>query len=95
MTVKKHEENNSQYFAKFFDNLKALGFSKDDIQKYGNTFYEVYFKKLSEEYDANICFDLDETLSKANVYWNLKLGLKNHGYIKYALKFGRKFAKLH
>lgn len=92
ITIQQHEVNNQDYFGKFFDNLELLGFSSDDIIKYGNSYYEIYFKKASEKYGVDINFDLDEKLSIAHVYWNLKLGLHNHEFFKYSLDFAKKFA---
>lgn len=94
ITVKTHEQTNQLYFIKFFDNLDYLGFLQQDIQKYGNTFHEVYFKKACDIYGVDMEIDMNETISKAHVYWTLKLGLSKHDFFRYALEFGRKFAKL-
>lgn len=94
ITVKTHEQTNQLYFMKFFDNLDYLGFLQQDIQKYGNTFHEVYFKKACDIYGVDMEIDMNETIPKAHVYWNLKLGLSNHEFFRYALEFGRKIAKL-
>lgn len=94
ISVREHEFNNPNYFNKFFNNLEILGFTKKDIEKYGNTFYEIYFKKMSEKYSINISFDSNENVSKAHTYWNLKLGLNNHDFFKYSIDFARKFTSL-
>lgn len=94
VSIRQQESNQLVYFDKFFNNLKYLGFDKQDIEKYGNSFHEVYFKKASEKYNVDIDFNLDESISKAYVYWNLKLGLANHKFFKESLVFGKKFAKL-
>ena len=88
------EINNPSYFQKFFDNLEYLGFNNNDITKYGKTYHEIYFKKACEKYGVDVEFDINETVSKAYVYWNLKLGLANHEFFKNALEFARKFGKL-
>ena len=94
MNLKTFEMNNISYFNKFFINIEYLGFEQSDITKYGNSFHEIYFKKACEKYGIDLEIDLNETLSKAYVYWNLKLGLAHHEFFKYALEFARKFAKL-
>lgn len=94
LSVGKHEENNVAYFSKFFNNMEYLGFNSQDIKKYGESFHEISFKKASEKYNVDIDFNLNESVSKAYVYWNLKLGLTNHNFFKYAIKFAKKFARL-
>lgn len=94
ISIKEHEFNNTNHFNKLFDNLEILGFTKKDIEKYGNTYYEMYFKKASEQYAININFDLNEKVSKAHIYWNLKLGLNNHEFFKYSIDFAKKFTSL-
>ncbi|WP_141048477.1 hypothetical protein [Aliarcobacter cryaerophilus] len=94
MNLKTFEMNNISYFNKFFINIEYLGFEQSDITKYGNSFHEIYFKKACEKYGVNIGFDLNETISKTYVYWNLKLGLSNHDFFKSSLEFGKKFATL-
>lgn len=93
-SIIEHEKANPAYYGKFFDNLELLGFSKEDIKRYGNTFHEIYFKKAAQKYGVDIGFNLNESISKAYVYWNLKLGLANHEFFKDALLFSKKFAKL-
>jgi hypothetical protein len=93
-SVKEFEINNFSYFTKFFDNLEILGYLKQDIEKYGGTFHEMYFKKASQKYGVDIGFDLNETVSKAYVYWDLKLGLQDHQFLKDTLEFNRKYASL-
>jgi hypothetical protein len=95
ITIREIEETNFSYFKPFFDNLEILGFEENDRKKYGTSYHEIYYKKAVEQYGVDIGFDMNETVSKAYVYWNLKLGLHNHEFIKYTLDFGRKFAKLH
>ncbi len=90
----KLEINNPNYFQKFFDHLEYLGFDNNDTIKYGKTYHEIYFKKACEKYGVDIGFDMNENISKAYVYWYLKLGLANHEFFKYSLEFGKKFAKL-
>ncbi len=94
ITIRQYELKNQSYFSKFFNNLKYLGFEMENLEKYGNTFYEIYYKKAIEKYNVNINFDLDENLMKAEIYWNLKLGLHNHDFFKYSLDFAKKFSKL-
>ncbi|MCD8477784.1 MAG: hypothetical protein LRY68_07690 [Sulfurospirillum sp.] len=94
ITVREHERNTPSFFGKIFDHLSYLGFTEDDLAKYGRSYHEVYFKKASEIYGVDINFNLDETVCKAYVYWNLKLGLKHHEFFQYSLEFGRKYAKL-
>lgn len=93
-TVYQHEINNPNYYQKFFDNLEYLGFDNNDITKYGTTYHEIYFKKACEKYKVDVEFDINETISKAYVYWNLKLGLSNHEFFKYSLEFGKRFAEI-
>ena len=94
MNLKTFEMNNISYFNKFFINIEYLGFEQSDITKYGNSFHEIYFKKTCKKYGINIGFDLNETIPKAYIYWNLKLGLSNHEFFKSSLEFGKKFATL-
>ena len=94
MNLKTFEMNNISYFNKFFINLEYLCFEQSNIEKYGNSFHEIYFKKACEKYGIDLEIDLNETLSKAYVYWNLKLGLSNHEFFKSSLEFGKKFATL-
>ena len=94
MNLKTFEMNNISYFNKFFINLEYLCFEQSNIEKYGNSFHEIYFKKACEKYGIDLEIDLNETLSKAYVYWNLKLGLSNHEFFKSSLEFGKKFAEL-
>ncbi len=94
ITVRQHERNNASYFGKVFDYLNYLGFSESDLIRYGRSYNEVYFKKASETYGVDIGFNIDETVSKAYVYWNLKLGLTHHAFFQYSLEFGRKYAGL-
>lgn len=85
MTLKKFQEDNQIYFGKLLNNLEFLGFDNDDIKKYGSSFYEIYFKKNSERYNINIDFDINETMKKGYVYYNLKLGQNNHDFFAYAV----------
>ncbi len=85
MTLKKFEEDNQIYFGKLLNSLDLLGFDNDDIKKYGSSFYEIYFKKNSERYNINIDFDINETMKKGYVYYNLKLGQNNHDFFAYAI----------
>lgn len=94
MNLKTFEMNNISYFNKFFINIEYLGFEQSDITKYGNSFHEIYFKKACEKYGINIGFDLNETIPKAYIYWNLKLGLSNNEFFKSSLEFSKKFATL-
>lgn len=82
ISIKQHEESNQNYFQKLLDNLEYLGFEKNDLQKYGNLFHEINFKKAIEKYNVDIGFDLNETVKKAYVYYNLKIGYGNHKYFK-------------
>lgn len=93
ISIREHENKNPQYFGNFFDHLDALGFSKEDSEKYGHTFHEIYYKKASECYDVDIDFNLNETVSRAYIYWNLKLGLKNHQFFKNTINFSRQMLK--
>ena len=72
----------------------ALTKAKNDIEKYGNTYHEIYFKKLSEKYNIPIDFSMEESVKKAYVYWNLKLGYNNHHFFRNAIDFDNKFGKL-
>lgn len=94
VAVEQHEKNHPEYYCKFFQNLGFLGFRQSDVEKYGKTYHEVYYKKASETLGVDIGFNLHETVSRAYVYWNLKLGFRNHEFFKYALDFGKKYAKL-
>ena len=94
ITIKEFEMSNLSYFSKFFDNLEYLGFSEEDIQQYGKKYHEIYFKKACDIYGVDIGFDMNETVSKAYVYWNLKIGFANHEFFKESLEFARKFARL-
>ena len=55
---------------------------------------EIYYKKASVKYCIDINFDLNETVSRAYIYWNLKLGFHNHNFFKYAINFSKKYTKL-
>ena len=92
-SLREHENKNPQYFGNFFDHLEALGFSNEDSEKYGHTFHEIYYKKASECYNVDIDFNLNESVSRAYVYWNLKLGLKNHQFFKNTINFSRQMLK--
>ncbi|AYJ79309.1 hypothetical protein AN286_03850 [Aliarcobacter cryaerophilus ATCC 43158] len=81
-TLREFENQNKIYFQKLIDNLDHLGFNKDDINKYGNSFNAISFKSYSQKYSIDIDFNLDETVKKAYVYYHLKLGHKNHNYFK-------------
>lgn len=94
ISLRQHELENATYYNKLFLNLEHLGLDKQDIAKYGNSFHEVYFKKASEKYNVDINFSLDESMSKAYVYWNLKLGLTNHEFFKEGISYIRKIIKL-
>ena len=94
ISVRQHEINHPLYFGKIFDNLEYLGFTHIDVERYGKSYNELYYKKASEVYGVEIDFNIDEIVSKAYVYWNLKLGLHNHEFFKYTLDFGRKYTGL-
>lgn len=94
ISLKEYEKKYSSYFQKFFDNLNFLGFDEKDIKKYGNSFYEVYFKKLSEKYNVNIDFDLKDNISKVHVYYTLTIGLQNHDFFKYSINFSKNMIRL-
>jgi len=95
ISIREHENSHPLYFNKFFDNLVALGFDQTDSEQYGTTFYEIYYKKASEQYGVDIHFDLNQNLSRAYVYWNLELGLKSHEFFKTSIQFVRKMIKLY
>ncbi|MGJ0302697.1 hypothetical protein NG774_05125 [Aliarcobacter cryaerophilus] len=82
LTLREFENQNKAYFKKLLDNLEYLGFNKDDINKYGNSFNTINFKSASKRNRIDIDFNLSETLRKAYVYYNLKLGYKNHNYFE-------------
>ncbi|WP_066345816.1 hypothetical protein [Aliarcobacter cryaerophilus] len=82
LTLREFENQNKEYFQKLIDNLEYLGFNKDDINKYGNSFNTINFKSASKKNRIDIDFNLSETLRKAYVYYNLKLGYKNHNYFE-------------
>ena len=82
LTLREFENQNKVYFKKLLDNLEYLGFNKDDIDKYGNSFNAISFKSYSEKYNIDIDFNLSETVRKAYLYYNLKLGYKNHNYFE-------------
>lgn len=94
ITLRQHEIDNPSYYYKFFRNLEFLGFKNKDIEKYGNSFHELYFKKASSKYNVDINFSLDESISKAYLYWNLKIGLADSKYFKDALIFAKNFVRL-
>lgn len=94
ITLKQFEHNNQSYYKKFFNNLEYLGFEQNDIKKYGSNYHEIYFKKLSKKYNTPIDFSMEESLKKAYVYWNLKLGYNNHDFFRNTIDFGRRFGKL-
>lgn len=95
LTLYEFENQNRAYFQKLLDNLEYLGFEKDDIKKYGNIYTEINFKKAIEKYGVDIEFDLNETVKKAYVYYNLKIGLKNHNYFKEVIEKIKKSIELH
>ncbi|GAB1465119.1 hypothetical protein MASR2M54_06190 [Aliarcobacter cryaerophilus] len=82
LTLREFENQNKEYFQKLIDNLEYLGFNKDVIDKYGNSFNAISFKSYSEKYNIDINFNLDESTRIAYIYYNLKLGYKNHIYFK-------------
>lgn len=82
LTLREFENQNKVYFKKLLDNLEYLGFNKDDIDKYGNSFNAINFKSASKKNSIDIDFNLSETVRKAYVYYNLKLGYKNHNYFE-------------
>lgn len=81
-TLREFESQNITYFQKLLDNLEYLGFNKNDINKYGNSFSAITFKSDSQKYNIDIDFSLDESTRIAYVYYHLKLGHKNHNYFK-------------
>ena len=81
-TLREFESQNITYFQKLLDNLEYLGFNKNDINKYGNSFSAISFKSDSQKYNIDIDFSLDESTRIAYVYYHLKLGHKNHNYFK-------------
>ncbi|MFW2557808.1 hypothetical protein ACOTV5_08990 [Aliarcobacter butzleri] len=82
LTLREFENQNKAYFQKLLNNLEYLGFNKDDIDKYGNSFNAISFKSYSEKYNIDINFNLDESTRIAYIYYHLKLGYKNHIYFK-------------
>ncbi|MFY9105128.1 hypothetical protein OZY38_07720 [Aliarcobacter cryaerophilus] len=82
LTLKEFENQNKTYFQKLLDNLEYLGFNKDDIDKYRNSFNAISFKSYSEKYNIDINFNLDESTRIAYIYYHLKLGYKNHNYFE-------------
>lgn len=94
VTIEEQEKNNTEYFSKFFDNLEYLGFTKEDKAKYGESFHAIWYKKASETYNVPIDFDPKQSMVKAYLTWNLKLGFNNHEFFKYALDFAKKYARL-
>ncbi|RBQ30135.1 hypothetical protein [Aliarcobacter vitoriensis] len=82
LTLREFENQNKTYFQKLIDNLEYLGFNKDDINKYGNSFNAISFKSASQKYSIDIDFNLDESTRIAYIYYHLKLGHKNHNYFK-------------
>lgn len=94
ISLKEKEQKDYTYYQKFFENLEYLGFERNDIEKYGDSYHEIYFKKLIEKYIIPIDFSMEESVKKAYVYWNLKLGFKNHEFFQFVINFIRKMIKL-
>ncbi len=94
LTLREKEHRDFLYYEKFFANLEYLGFEQTDREKYGSTFHEIYFKKMSERYAIDIDFNLDQTVSKAYVYWYLKIGFNNHDFFRFAIYFIKKMNEL-
>ncbi|AZL54720.1 hypothetical protein EI285_09085 [Aliarcobacter skirrowii] len=94
ITLRQHQKNFESYFNKFFENLDYLGFKKEDIQLYGNTFFEIYFRRCMKEYNIYINFNLDEKVYIAYVYYYLKLALQNHNFLQFEVNFFRKLLGL-
>ena len=82
LTLREFENQNKAYFQKLLNNLEYLGFNKDVIDKYGNSFNAISFKSYSEKYNIDINFNLDESTRIAYIYYHLKLGYKNHNYFE-------------
>lgn len=94
LSLREKEQKDYIYYRRFFDNLEYLGFEQNDIEKYGNTYHEIYFKKLSEKYNIPIDFSMEESVKKAYVYWNLKLGYNNHQFFRNTIDFSKRFGKI-
>ncbi|MCT7554883.1 hypothetical protein [Aliarcobacter butzleri] len=94
LTLREYENQNKSYFQKLLDNLEYLGFNKDDINKYGNSFNAINFKSTSQKYGIKIDFNLDETVRKTYVYYNLKLGYKNHNYFEETINIATRIYNL-
>lgn len=94
LSLREKEQKDYIYYRRFFDNLEYLGFEQNDIEKYGNTYHEIYFKKLSEKYNIPIDFSMEESVKKAYVYWNLKFAFNNQVFFGNIIDFSKKFWKL-
>ena len=73
LTLREFENQNKAYFQKLLNNLEYLGFNKDDIDKYGNSFNTINFKSASKKNRIDIDFNLSETIRIAYVYYNLNI----------------------
>ena len=94
ISINRFEKDNPKLYQKFFDNLEYFEFESINLDKYGNTFHEIFFRKISEKYDININFNGEDTIKIVSVYYHLRLGLKNHEYFKFMLNFIDKWNKL-
>jgi hypothetical protein len=94
LTVKQYAEMTREYYKKFFQNLEFFGFHKEDVEKYGNNLYEIFYKNAIKKYNIDMYFDMNENIKKAFVYWNLKLGSKNHNFFKDSINLTKKMIQL-
>jgi len=94
ISINKFEKNNPKLYQKFFDNLEYFEFESINLDKCGNNFHKIFFRKMSEKYDININFNEEDTIKMASVYYHLRLGLRNHKYFKFMLNFIEKWNNL-
>ncbi|MFY9101286.1 hypothetical protein OZY48_09615 [Aliarcobacter cryaerophilus] len=94
ISINKFEKSNPKLYQKFFDNLEYFEFESINLDKCGNNFHKIFFRKMSEKYDININFNEEDTIKMASVYYHLRLGLRNHKYFKFMLNFIEKWNNL-
>ncbi|QNM92447.1 hypothetical protein [Aliarcobacter cryaerophilus] len=94
MTLHTLENNYKSYYQIFFKNIEKLGFDENDINIYGKSFHKIFFNKQAKKYNIDINFNINETVVKSYIYYNLKIGFKNHGFFQFLISFSKNMLEL-
>ena len=85
-TIKQYSKIVDDYYKDFFQNMEFFEFSKKDIEEYGNSFIEIFYKKAIKKYNINVVLNTNDSIREFIKIF-LNISLKNHDFLKDLIEF--------